>query len=83
MVSVFAYFAPLAVLFAMSLLAHALPSTPSNDAPVAQQFMEAHNSARAQHGAQPLAWDDGLVAAAQKWAEQCAFKHSRGRYGGA
>ncbi len=37
-----------------------------------QGWIEAHNAVRAQFGAAPLAWDDGLAAEAQGWANQLA-----------
>ncbi|KAG9079661.1 hypothetical protein FS749_008330 [Ceratobasidium sp. UAMH 11750] len=42
-----------------------------------QAYLNAHNKERAAHGAQALVWDDGLSASAQKWANQCKFKHSQ------
>ena len=45
------------------------------------QYLSAHNSIRAQHGAADLTWSDTLASAAQKWADGCAFKHSGGSLG--
>ena len=51
-----------------------------------QQVLEAHNRARAEHCAPPLAWSDEVAAAAAAWAEQlvargCPLEHSRSAYG--
>lgn len=43
--------------------------------------MKSHNDFRALYGAQPLAWNKTLVAAAQKWGNGCVFKHSGGVLG--
>jgi uncharacterized protein YkwD len=47
----------------------------------AQGFLEAHNSRRAKHCAEPLTWSDELAASAQAWSDEltrqsCAFEHS-------
>jgi len=54
-----------------------------NTAPsdLAQQFLDAHNTARANHGAAALTWSDQLANAAQSWANACNFKHSGGSLG--
>jgi outer membrane biosynthesis protein TonB len=54
-----------------------------NTAPdaAAQQWLNEHNSARAQHGAAPLIWDNSLVAAAEQWGSRCVFEHSGGAVG--
>ncbi|KAJ7060793.1 CAP domain-containing protein [Mycena amicta] len=44
-------------------------------------YLNAHNTVRAQHGAAPLTWSNNLAAAAQKWANNCQFKHSGGTLG--
>jgi len=54
-------------------------STAPND--LAQQWLDAHNSARNNHGASPLAWSDDLANAAKSWASGCKFKHSGGSLG--
>ncbi len=36
------------------------------------EFMKLHNDARAEVGAPPLVWDDGIAAYAQEWAEKIA-----------
>jgi len=53
-------------------------STSSSDI---QQYLSAHNSVRAQHGAAPLSWSNNLAAKAQQWANNCVFKHSGGQLG--
>ncbi|KAI0374243.1 PR-1-like protein [Pilatotrama ljubarskyi] len=45
------------------------------------QYLQAHNSVRAQHGAAPLSWSDDLAAKAQQWANNCVFQHSGGKLG--
>ncbi|KAI0639329.1 hypothetical protein C8Q77DRAFT_53695 [Trametes polyzona] len=45
------------------------------------QYLQAHNSVRAQHGASPLTWSDDLAAKAQQWANNCVFEHSGGKLG--
>jgi uncharacterized protein YkwD len=44
-------------------------------------YLKGHNDLRKQHGAAPLAWDNKLSAAAEKWASGCAFHHSGGSLG--
>lgn len=49
-------------------------------------ILRAHNRRRAQHCAPPLRWSKKLARAAQRWADElarrdCAFEHSRTRYG--
>ena len=46
-----------------------------------QTYLDAHNSARAQYGADPLSWSDDLSALAQQWANGCVFQHSGGTLG--
>ncbi|KAG8828583.1 hypothetical protein FRC17_007489, partial [Serendipita sp. 399] len=46
-----------------------------------QQYLDAHNSARALHGANPVTWSDQLEGFAQEWANNCQFKHSGGKFG--
>ena len=53
---------------------------------VAQAFVDAHNSRRARHCADPLTWSDELAGVAQAWADElnrqgCAFEHSGNQYG--
>ncbi|KAH9857844.1 CAP domain-containing protein [Lenzites betulinus] len=45
------------------------------------QYLQAHNSIRAQHGASDLTWSDNLAAKAQQWANGCVFQHSGGTLG--
>ncbi|KZT30346.1 PR-1-like protein [Neolentinus lepideus HHB14362 ss-1] len=53
-------------------------STSSSDI---DQYLSAHNSVRAQHGASPLSWSDNLASKAQQWANGCVFQHSGGSLG--
>ncbi|KAI0073539.1 PR-1-like protein [Panus rudis PR-1116 ss-1] len=46
-----------------------------------QQYLSAHNTVRAQHGAAPLTWSNEAAAKAQEWANRCVFKHSGGTLG--
>ncbi|XP_031481898.1 pathogenesis-related protein 1A-like [Nymphaea colorata] len=50
-----------------------------------QDFVDAHNAARAQVGVGPISWDDTVAAYAQNYANQrigdCNMIHSRGPYG--
>lgn len=45
------------------------------------QILAIHNQYRAKHQASPLVWDEQLADYAQRYASQCVFKHSYGRYG--
>jgi len=45
------------------------------------QYLSAHNSVRAQHGAAALTWNNTLADAAQQWADGCKFVHSGGSLG--
>lgn len=45
------------------------------------QYLNAHNIVRAQHGANPLVWSDNLASAATRWAQGCVFEHSGGILG--
>lgn len=38
--------------------------------------LASHNAARAQYGANPLAWNANLYASTLQWARQCQFIHS-------
>ncbi|KAJ7590312.1 PR-1-like protein [Mycena floridula] len=44
-------------------------------------YLQSHNDARAQHGANPLSWSDDLASKAQSWADRCVFEHSGGSLG--
>ncbi|KIY66447.1 PR-1-like protein [Cylindrobasidium torrendii FP15055 ss-10] len=46
-----------------------------------QEYLDAHNSVRAQHNAAPLVWDDALAQYAQDYANKCVWQHSGGPYG--
>ncbi|KAK3018581.1 hypothetical protein RJ639_002816 [Escallonia herrerae] len=47
-----------------------------------QDYLDAHNAARAQVGVGPLTWDDGVASYAQHYANQriedCGCEHSHG-----
>ncbi|KAG8929584.1 hypothetical protein FRC03_003235 [Tulasnella sp. 419] len=47
-----------------------------------QEYLNRHNSFRAQHGAAPLSWSASAEAAAQVWANKCVFQHGGGKAGG-
>lgn len=49
-------------------------------------MLDAHNTARADHGVGAMAWDDTVAAAAADWAQHladqgCPLEHSGGEYG--
>ncbi|KAH8120126.1 CAP domain-containing protein [Phellopilus nigrolimitatus] len=54
------------------------PGTSSSDIAT---YLSTQNTARSQHGASPLSWNDTLASAAQTWANKCVFKHSGGTLG--
>ncbi|KAH9025066.1 CAP domain-containing protein [Lactarius hengduanensis] len=60
-------------------------STPNSSGTVSSDdisaYLSAHNTVRAQHGANPLTWSDELSAKAQQWADGCHFVHSGGTLG--
>lgn len=65
-------------------VAEAAPPPTADSA--AQQWVDAHNRARAKHCAAPLTWSPRLAAIAQKWADtlrarHCSFEHSGGTTG--
>ena len=45
------------------------------------QYLSAHNTVRAQHGAVALTWNDEAASKAQQWANGCVFQHSGGSLG--
>ncbi|EIM92857.1 PR-1-like protein [Stereum hirsutum FP-91666 SS1] len=45
------------------------------------QYLTAHNTVRAQHGASDLTWSDELASAAQSYSAKCVFQHSGGTLG--
>jgi uncharacterized protein YkwD len=49
---------------------------------IADDFLTAHNTVRAQHGAVDLTWNSSLVDTATQWANGCVFQHSGGPDGG-
>ncbi|XWS67537.1 hypothetical protein CRYUN_Cryun04dG0014900 [Craigia yunnanensis] len=69
----------LASLMALALV---LPSHAQNSP---QDFLNAHNTARAAVGVGPMTWDNTVAAYAQNYANQrigdCKLVHSGGRYG--
>jgi len=58
-------------------------SSHAQDSP--QDYVNAHNAARAQVGVGPVTWDDRVASYAQNYANQrkgdCNLVHSRGPYG--
>ncbi|KAK6945916.1 CAP domain [Dillenia turbinata] len=60
-----------------------IQSTLAQNSP--QDYLDAHNAARAEVGVGPLTWDDTVAAYAQNYANQragdCALQHSDGPYG--
>ncbi|KIM21034.1 hypothetical protein M408DRAFT_333703 [Serendipita vermifera MAFF 305830] len=54
---------------------------PSNSDPAIQEYLNAHNNERANHGAAALTWADDLAQTAQAWANGCVFQHSGGPTG--
>ena len=46
-----------------------------------EEYLDAHNEIRADHGAEPLVWSTELQAKAQSWASGCQFRHSDGALG--
>lgn len=40
-----------------------------------QEMLDAHNFFRAQHGANPVSWNDDAANVAQNWANQCQWQH--------
>ncbi|CAN6450665.1 unnamed protein product [Victoria cruziana] len=68
------------LLLAVGILVHA---TRAQDSP--QDYVNAHNTARAEVGVGPISWDDTVAAYAQNYANQriddCSLVHSDGPYG--
>ncbi|ELU38677.1 ubiquitin carboxyl-terminal hydrolase 6 [Rhizoctonia solani AG-1 IA] len=52
-----------------------IDAAPSSDSRQANAYLDAHNSFRAQHAADPLTWSTKLETKAQGWANGCRFKH--------
>ncbi|PFH54643.1 hypothetical protein AMATHDRAFT_135037 [Amanita thiersii Skay4041] len=46
-----------------------------------ETYLSAHNKLRAQHGANPLTWNEELASKAQQWANDCHWGHSGGTLG--
>ncbi|KAF8745444.1 Cysteine proteinase, partial [Rhizoctonia solani] len=57
------------------LLLYSIHAAPSSDSRQANAYLDAHNSFRAQHAADPLTWSTKLETKAQEWANGCRFKH--------
>ncbi|KAI0815183.1 CAP domain-containing protein [Irpex lacteus] len=57
------------------------PSSGATSGSDIQQYLSAHNTVRAQHGASALTWSDNLASKAQQWANNCVFQHSGGSLG--
>jgi uncharacterized protein YkwD len=74
------------IILSLSALALSIPlnSPLTRRAPTPEQqqeYLDAHNSIRAQHNAVPLAWNQTLSDAAASWAARCVFEHSGGKLG--
>ncbi|KAG8732396.1 hypothetical protein FRC11_013976 [Ceratobasidium sp. 423] len=65
------------VILSLATSACAAPSGPVHTLAIRQanDYLNAHNSFRAQHGADPLTWSAELEAKAQNWANGCKFEH--------
>lgn len=74
---------PIALICTLSCLAMLLQS--SNAQNTNQDYLRAHNSARAAVGVEPLKWDDKVATYAQNYANKhkadCKLVHSGGSYG--
>ncbi|KAF9103353.1 hypothetical protein BGX29_003445 [Mortierella sp. GBA35] len=46
-----------------------------------KSILDTHNKYRARHGAAPLKWNDNAANFGDNWIQQCAFRHSGGKYG--
>ena len=74
-----------ALVLALALIAilATIQSTTAQNSP--QDFVDAHNSARADVGVGPVSWNDTVAAYAQNYANQrigdCQLVHSDGPYG--
>lgn len=44
-----------------------------------REFLDAHNTVRAQHGADALSWSTDLAEMAGKWADGCVFQPTEGK----
>ncbi|KAK0531611.1 hypothetical protein OC835_003600 [Tilletia horrida] len=64
-----------------ALLATAANAAELRDSSAIQQALDAHNAARAKHGARPLKWSTKLATYANSHASKCQFQHSGGPYG--
>ncbi|CAN6450668.1 unnamed protein product [Victoria cruziana] len=68
------------MLLGLGMLIH---GTDAQDSP--QDYVDAHNAARAEVGVGPISWDDTVAAYAQNYADQrigdCSLIHSGGPYG--
>lgn len=70
-----------------TLVGSSASTTSSSSAPVSMQsslssvYVSLHNSFRKQYIASPLVWSSTLAAAAQQWASNCQWGHSKMSYG--
>ncbi|XP_062082795.1 pathogenesis-related protein 1-like [Humulus lupulus] len=73
---------PLVVLL-FTCMVTVLQTTRAQDSP--QDFLNAHNAARAQVGVGPIRWDNTVAEYARRYANQrkgdCSLVHSQGPYG--
>lgn len=46
-----------------------------------QEYIQNHNTLRAQYSAGNLEWNNTLAATAQQWSNNCVFEHSNGTLG--
>ncbi|KAI0032779.1 CAP domain-containing protein [Vararia minispora EC-137] len=68
----------LSFIWCIFFLSASVPPVVAIQASAKQQFLYAHNLARARHHAPPLVWDESLYAKAQSRANKCIFAHLGG-----
>jgi uncharacterized protein YkwD len=78
-----ARFTALVALLATAAFASATPTDVSHtvERRSSQEWLSAHNTVRARHGARALTWGTDLEAAAKNWAQRCVWQHSGGAVG--